>query len=314
MSCRNWQMSDVFRCSQRSATWPAWQPIASMAIRTRRSRRPRRRCCGVPRSSRAPVSLQAVSAVARAVPAVQDRLVYDILVAEIAPSPHNPRQRLEGLDELAESIKTHGLLQPIVVRRVAAGYVLVAGHRRLAAVQRLGWPKVPANVRDEDEDGAYILTLVENLQREDLTPKEEAVALEVLIRERNWSTRQVGEAIKRSAMYVSRRLRVFDDPVLAPMVLSNHVAVSTAEELLREPDESARKVLAERAVEEQWTPAIARREVADGRNDSLQAPAPRPARRLRALADELAEVKPASLSLRERREVRRLAGALARLA
>jgi hypothetical protein len=69
-----------------------------------------------------------------------------------------------------------------------------------------------AVVRDETDEQAYILTLVENLQGEDLSPKEEAAALEVLVRERGWSTRQVGEAIKRSAIHVSRRLRVFDDP------------------------------------------------------------------------------------------------------
>ena len=162
-------------------------------------------------------------------PAVQDRFVYEVSLAEIAPSPHNPRQRLEGLDELAESIQSYGLLQPIVVRRVRAGYELVAGHRRLAAVQQLGWSKVLATVRDDDENAAYILTLVENLQREDLTPKEEASALEILVRERQWSTRQVGEAIKRSPMYVSKRLRVFEDPVLARPALDNQMPVSTAE-------------------------------------------------------------------------------------
>lgn len=82
-------------------------------------------------------------------------------------------------------------------------------------------------MRDETDDQAYILTLVENLQREDLTPREEAASLEVLVGERGWSTRQVGDAIKRGPMYVSRRLRVFDDDTLSPLVLANKLPVST---------------------------------------------------------------------------------------
>jgi len=102
------------------------------------------------------------------------------------------------------------------------GYEMIAGHRRLEAARRLGWTEIAAVLRDESDDQAYILTLVENLQREDLQPKEEAAALEVLVRDRAAGpTRQVGEAIKRSHIYVSRRLRVFDDPALAPLVLQN---------------------------------------------------------------------------------------------
>jgi ParB family chromosome partitioning protein len=102
-------------------------------------------------------------------------------------------------------------------------------------------------VRDETDDQAYILTLVENLQREDLTSKEEAAALEVLVRERGWSTHQVGEAIKRSHMYVSKR--VFNDPVLAEPVLTNQLLVSTAEELLRAPNEEHQS-LVQHAIDE----------------------------------------------------------------
>src|SRR5207248_9368565 len=146
--------------------------------------------------------------------------------------------------ELTDSYRAHGILQPVVARRAGATYELVAGHRRLEAAKLLGWTEIAAVVRDETDDQAYILTLVENLQREDLTPKEEAAALEVLMRERGWSTRQVGEAVKRSAMYVSRRLRVFDDPVRAPLVLHDGLAVSTAEELLRAANADIRKQLA----------------------------------------------------------------------
>src|SRR4051794_8955799 len=161
-------------------------------------------------------------------------------------------------------------VQPVVVRRRADGYELIAGHRRVEAAKSLGWTEITAVVRDETDDQAYLLTLVENLQREDLTPREEAAALKLLVRERGWSTRQLGEAIKRSAMYVSRRLRVFDDETLAPLVLADKLSVSTAEELLPVEDEAQRAELAKQAIDEHWTQAVARSEVATVRIVTIQ--------------------------------------------
>ncbi len=241
--------------------------------------------------------------------AVDDRIVHLVRLDAIQPSPRNPRQRMGDVDELADSLRSHGLMQPIVIRRRGRGYELIAGHRRYEAARRLGWTEIAAAVRDETDEQAYILTLVENLQREDLQPKEEAAALEVLVRERGWSTRQVGEAIKRSPMYVSRRLRVFEDEDLAPLVLRSGLAVSTAEELLRAPDRDARKRLAGEAAAANWTPADARRAVADARcNDSLQRNEPtRPlASQIRALREELATLAPGALSTPARRELLRL--------
>ena len=164
---------------------------------------------------------------------VDDRLVHRVPIADIRPSARNPRRAFDGIAELAASLAEHGLLQPVVVRHIGSnGYELIAGHRRLEAARTLSWTKIAAVVRDESDEQAYILTLVENLQREDLKPREEAAALEILLREHRWTTRQVGEAIKRNHTYVSRRLRVFEDPVLAPLVLERKLPVSTAEELL----------------------------------------------------------------------------------
>jgi len=194
-----------------------------------------------------------------------------------------------------------------VVRRVNGAYELIAGHRRLAAATQLGWRQIAAVVRNESDDQAYLLTLTENLQRENLSPKEEAAALEVLVRERGWSTRQVGEAVKRSHIYVSRRLRVFEDPVLAPLVLSTGLAVSMAEELLRTPDVDNRKGLAAAAADEQWTPAQARKAVAQAKwNESFQSrDGAELAERIRALADQLAGASPQSVPLAVRREIDR---------
>jgi ParB family chromosome partitioning protein len=181
----------------------------------------------------------------------------------------NPRRRFVDIEGLAASIRGHGLLQPLVVRRDpdhAGRYRLVAGHRRLAALQLLAerhprTVQAPVSVvlRDENAEEAYLLTLIENLQREELSPREEAEALGRLVRERHWSTRQVAAAIHRSQPYVSRRLRVYDDKVLRPLVLGNQLPISVAEELLA-ADPERRSDLARRAAREQWDQKHARAE------------------------------------------------------
>ncbi|MBV9581739.1 MAG: ParB/RepB/Spo0J family partition protein [Chloroflexi bacterium] len=181
----------------------------------------------------------------------------------------NPRRRLRNIDELAASIRTYGLLQPLVVREVRqrGQYLLVAGHRRLAALSVLAerypredWQTVQVIIRRESEDDAYLLTLVENLQRQDLSPREESEGLAKLVRERQWSTRRVAAAIGRSQPFVSRRLRVYEDRVLRALVLNQRLSVSVAEELLAaEPGERA--AMARRAIEEEWDSKRTRTEV-----------------------------------------------------
>jgi ParB family transcriptional regulator, chromosome partitioning protein len=229
-------------------------------------------------------------------------------LSALQPSPRNPRRRLDGVAELAESIREYGLLQPIVVRSVDEGYQVVAGHRRLEAVRALGWDTVPAVVQAADEAHAYLLSLVENLQREDLTPREESAALEVLVREHGWSTRQVAAAVKRSQAYVSKRLRVFEDPVLATLVLARRLSVTVAEELLPAPPER-REVLAEQAADEQWDLARARAAVRGGlpQSDARDVARSRSLlRQLRELRATLGGVRYWELQDSHRNEMRRL--------
>lgn len=263
------------------------------------------------RSSRAPISFEAATAVARARGAVQDRLTHSLPLAAIAPSPRNPRQGPGDVVELAESLRAHGLLQPVVVRRRGDRYELIAGHRRYAAARLLGWTEIAAVVRDETDEQAYILTLVENLQREDLSPREEAAALEVLMRERGWTTRQVGEAIKRSHMYVSRRLRVFEDAVLAPLVLQNKLAVSTAEELLRAPDPRVRQELAEQAARAHWSLSEARHAVSE--IGTVRSKFANLAGQLRSIVNSAADLEPETLTDADRKLIRLAIRALRRL-
>jgi ParB family transcriptional regulator, chromosome partitioning protein len=224
----------------------------------------------------------------------------------IEPSPRNPRRRLGAVDELADSLQMHGLLQPIVLRpRSDERFEIVAGHRRFEAAKRLGWTAIPAVVRTTEPDEAYVLTLVENLQRNDLSPKEESAALEVLVRERSWSTRQVAEAVKRSASYVSRRLRVFEDASLAPLVLNGQLSVSAAEELLP-LDEARKRSLAEEAVERAWDSVQIRAAIRKGVTQSAPRRQVAIGRRARELRSALLDVQPWELSESDRRDLRLL--------
>jgi ParB family chromosome partitioning protein len=228
----------------------------------------------------------------------------------------NPRRRLRGLDELSGSIKAYGLLQPVIVRAVGEDYVLLAGHRRTEAARVLGWTTIPAIVRSATENDAYIMNVVDNLQHQDLTAREEAAALEVLVREHGWSTRQVATAISRSQAFVSKRLRVFDDPITGPAVLSNLLTVSSAEELLSVPQEQ-RADLVKNAVRGKWDLARVRqaaRVARFGPNHSRGAAQPGLARRVQDLRVELRDLKLGLLRESERRQLRMLFNELAALA
>jgi len=127
-------------------------------------------------------------------------------LGEVRPNPDQPRKIFdEGkLAELAASIRAHGLLQPIVVRRGADGFELVAGERRLRAAGLAGVERLPALIREVEDP--LELALIENLQREDLSPLEEAEALAALIERHGYSHRTVAEVLGKSRPYVSNTL------------------------------------------------------------------------------------------------------------
>jgi ParB family transcriptional regulator, chromosome partitioning protein len=163
----------------------------------------------------------------------------------IRPNPSNPRKTLsnEAMNELAESIRAHGILNPITVRPSGSDYVIVAGDRRFRAALLVGLSEIPCIIREISAEDAYVETLLENLQREDIPPEEEAAGLLLLFTERQWTKRQIAQAIHKSDRYVSTRIRVFEDPILAQPVKSGKIAVSTAEELLKVQDPEARSAL-----------------------------------------------------------------------
>jgi len=138
----------------------------------------------------------------------------EIPVDRLSPNPFQPRRSFteEGLEQLAESIRHHGVLQPIVVRPMGDGYQLIAGERRWRAAQIAGLQRIPAVVRELDDPGMVQVALIENLQREDLNPIEEASAYRRLMDEFNMTQEQLSSAVGRSRPAIANAVRLLNLP------------------------------------------------------------------------------------------------------
>ena len=136
----------------------------------------------------------------------------DLPIAAISHNPYQPRKQIEqaSLAELAASIAEHGVLQPILVTHSAEGYRLIAGERRLRAAQMAGLERIPALVRSADEGSQLAWALIENLQRADLNPLEEANAFKQLVDEFGLTHDEVGTRVGRSRSAIANTLRLLD--------------------------------------------------------------------------------------------------------
>ena len=160
-----------------------------------------------------PTSVATTAAATGAAPAPSEGL-FQTDIDLIDPSPYQPRTRFreEALDELARSIHSSGIVQPLVVRRIAGRFQLIAGERRWRAAQRAGLLRVPVVVRDVSEEMALEMTLVENLQREDLNPIEQAHAFQRLIDEFHLTQEQVADRTGKDRATVANFLRLLRLP------------------------------------------------------------------------------------------------------
>ena len=164
-------------------------------------------------------------------------------IAQVKPNPYQPRKefRPEDLADLEASLRTSGLLQPITVRPAAGrGYELIAGERRLRAATRLGWTEIPAVVKDIDDQTALTLALVENLQRADLNPLEEAEGYKRLIDEFGLTQQEVADVVGKDRSTVANSLRVLGLPAtVRRMLQEGQLTLGHARGLLALTDEQA---------------------------------------------------------------------------
>jgi ParB family transcriptional regulator, chromosome partitioning protein len=154
-----------------------------------------------------------LGALLSATPGEGDSLV-DVSIDQIEPNPNQPRKSFESnaLEELAASIRSSGLIQPVVVRRVTDGYQLIAGERRWRAARQAGLERIPAIVREATDAESLELALVENLLREDLNPIEEAEAYRSLLAQFGWTQEQLAQRIGRDRTSIANALRLLRLP------------------------------------------------------------------------------------------------------
>jgi ParB family transcriptional regulator, chromosome partitioning protein len=230
-------------------------------------------------------------AAAPVVSIVPGRTLLMLPVEAIERNPNQPRKRFEEakLDELAASIREHGIVEPILVRKEGGRYRILAGERRWRAAQRAGLKEVPAVLREATEREAFELALVENLQRTDLNAIEEAEAYEVLVEDHGLTQEQIAERVGKDRSTVANALRLLKlPPDVRDLVRDGQLDMGHARALLGlEGAEAIRKV-AGRAVREglsvRATEALVRLLSLKGRK---KAPAPPESPGIRALAQRL---------------------------
>lgn len=174
-------------------------------------------------------------------------------IAKIEPRPDQPRQYFdeEKLEELASSIREHGVLQPVTVRETDPGYYqIIAGERRWRAARLAGLSEIPVNIVDVDDREAAEIALIENLQREDLNPVEEARGYEKLMSSYGLTQEQVAERVGKSRPAVTNSIRLLKlSPVALGLTEEGKLSMSQARALLELTDATAQEELAKRAAE-----------------------------------------------------------------
>jgi ParB family chromosome partitioning protein len=225
--------------------------------------------------------------------------IREIPVGKILPNPAQPRLSYdeESLTDLAGSIREHGVLQPILVRPVGGQFELIAGERRWRASRLAERDTIPAIVAEFDEGTALEVSIIENLQREDVSPLEEAAMFRKMTDVFGYSVRQLAQKVGRDKGYIENRLRLSDAPAdIRELVSLRKDTISHAYELMKVGDERKRRRLAKRVVSGDLS--LARLRVLTGENGSGEAPPDgRPRRRARTTAGRLAAARAADDAL-----------------
>ena len=201
--------------------------------------------------------------------AVSGERVYQVALERIVPSPFQPRKHFndERLDELTESIREQGVIQPLIVREVKGQLELIAGERRWRACQKIGEEEVPVIIREVTDAEALELALIENLQREDLDPIEEAEAYARLSREFGLKQEEIAKRVGKSRATVANAIRLLDlEPSVSALVSQGLLSTGHAKAILGVKNGEEQKLLADIVLKKQLTVRKAEKLVSDHLN------------------------------------------------
>ena len=182
--------------------------------------------------------------------------VEELPLIDIRPNPYQPRKTFdeEGLKELAGSIKQTGVFQPIIVRKSVSGYEIITGERRFRASKLAGKETIPSIVRDFNDPEMMEIAVLENLQREDLTPLDDAQAYDTLIKRLNLTQAEVSARLGKSRPYIANYLRLLTLPQQVKQMLSaNQLSMGQARTLLSLKDKSKMVSVAKKTINENLT-------------------------------------------------------------
>lgn len=207
----------------------------------------------------------------------QGKAVQNIEIALIHPHPEQPRRHFDdgALQELAESIAKRGVIQPIIVRPHGGGFQIVAGERRWRAAQRIQLHRIPAIVRDFDEAETLEIALVENIQREDLNPIEEAEAYRKLIGQFHHSQEALARLVGKSRSHIANLMRLLELPEsVQQAVTEQRLSMGHARALIGAPDcEALARTIEQKGLSVRDTEGLVRR---SRKGETAPAPAARP--------------------------------------
>lgn len=180
--------------------------------------------------------------------------IYFLDINSISPNSKQPRKYFseEKIDELAMSIETHGILQPIMVRRMKDGYEIVAGERRWRAARKAALKKVPCIIRELTEEQNMLIAIIENMQREDLNPMEEAEAINQMITKFGLTQEEVSKSVGKSRPYITNSLRLLKLPSeIQNLVIEGELTTGHARAIIGIEDKNRQMEIALYAAKEQ---------------------------------------------------------------
>ncbi len=227
-----------------------------------------------------PLKSAPVAPAAKSVKNDEKGMVGEVLLAQVHPNPNQPRTNFkpEEIEELANSIKRHGLLQPILVRKTGDGYEIIAGERRWQACRSLGMETIPVRFWLADDTEAFEAALVENIQRSDLNPIEEAYGYKRLMERKGMTQSEVAQTVSKGRSTIANALRLLDLPEEAQQLLfEEKITAGHARAILSVPTLEGKKSLTNKLIEEKLsvreTEAIAR--LLAGREKAASTPSSR---------------------------------------